>query len=421
MPTVNQTSSVGSGGPVTSVTPTFANPVTSGNGVIVLIGLDTNNISSVTDDKSNTYTSVRTANFFGTHTGAIYYCSVTTNGPTVITVTTSAGDQMAAVCLEVWGTLSLDTGSGGNGNNTTQNAGSFTTANVNTIAVGCDHSSSQPSDADSWTEPGHTQGASLKWKSLGASQTINPQWTVGLSSPYAAVAESFKSTSEGPLTWIVPEKASPADPVVVQGPNPRILPTMLWTAGAIDRTPQVPLVLRSNPPTPVPVEGNNPRVIPAFIWTGGASDVSIWFPPPVRRNFFDPPPLNKADPRILCPFDARARPPIGPGLGRKRELVQKVPNQTDPDFMNRVIIHAQQVANRLNSLVNRGRLFASGPANAQWEIRAAAHADTRDPGALDDEQAGFGTGDAWLNVNTRKVWYCYDNTLNAAKWLGPIG
>lgn len=62
-----------------------------------------------------------------------------------------------------------------------------------------------------------------------------------------------------------------------------------------------------------------------------------------------------------------------------------------------------------------GRRYRRNAGNTAWEI-AETYAATADPGADDDEAAGYAVGVRWINATAGRTFVCAEPTEGAAVW-----
>lgn len=126
-----------------------------------------------------------------------------------------------------------------------------------------------------------------------------------------------------------------------------------------------------------------------------------WFPEPVEAVWS--PPVRGTVPT-----------PVGPGRGKARPFLRRVPEPQAPDFKRRLSGFTEQVVNIANSLIAQGLLQQTGPSS--WTIQGAARTEARPPAADDDVLDGIVPGNLWIDAATGSVYINVSNTTAAAVW-----
>lgn len=232
--TLKQSSATGSGTGTAVDSGVFPTAGSAGNGIVVQISYGANNLSSVTDNIGNTYSVVRSNNFFGAQDSAIAFCSNPSAGVTKVTAHFSASTTVSLIqAHEVYGQLTSHANNGRGANEINQNAGAITTTTADTIAFICTNTSNTPTLPSGYTNLTNTSSIRYSYKVYTTTQSsITPGWTVGTSSPHGSVIVAFTSTNTtGPsvdvsfshtLTWTPTHAATGRD-------MPALADTLTWT------------------------------------------------------------------------------------------------------------------------------------------------------------------------------------------------
>lgn len=427
---VSQTSVAGSG-TGTAVSTSFSASVAAGNGVVVAIDAQADTISSVTDNKGNTYTLARKNSFFGTNTASLYHCgNIATGGsPFDVTVNFSGSttcDKIVAV--EVVGHLTLDQVNGSATNNQNPQAGPITTTFADTIVfVTLSKNGSVITRPAGYTEDVTGADAATAHNVYTSIQTgLDPQWTTTVGTANARVIASYTSSFTGAVTptWYPPDSlygpplmgapwrtftqqlyatpTPPADPTppvpvyadlgVVWGPDQ----TAPWMFGRM-----IPNELNVVPTPPPPAPSNQQATVPEFL-LGPPIPGSPWF---AMAIMFSQEGTSPAPPPTPRPADS------GGGRGKQKPFINRVPKENHERRLARL---SETLEGMINSLVSQGILILTG--NAEFALRPGCFVEARDPTVTDDKRAGVVQGSHWLNSMTQSVYICVDNTADAASW-----
>jgi len=188
-----------------SNTATFSSDVTSGNLILVAITQWNSTVSSVTDNKGNTYTAVTSAQHANTATDytQLYYAKNVAAGATTVTVTFSSGVGNIGI-YEYSGlstTSPLDQVTSNTGASTTPNGGTLTTTPDNELyfAVGADDNgnNSTPTAGGGYTVENHQDDSANHERfytedRVSAHGSYSTDFTIGASSDWAVIGASFK-------------------------------------------------------------------------------------------------------------------------------------------------------------------------------------------------------------------------------------
>lgn len=194
----------------TSASVSFASTVVSGDivtGYAFLNGASSNTVTSITDDKSNSYTVVNAVTTVGgfTWTGVAFWSGgALTNGPLTITVNSSFSTSNLWITLGEFtppaGTLSLDGNSSNKDNvGTTQpTAGSFTTT-VNGDLIYC--AVFKAGGGISGVGSGFTAGQGVtsdfadEFQTQTSAGSINPNWASSVGDQWTCNAFAIKAVT----------------------------------------------------------------------------------------------------------------------------------------------------------------------------------------------------------------------------------
>src|SRR5262245_21690295 len=103
--TVVQASTAGSGSG-TSTPTSFASPVTTGNGIVVVVNYAANTLTSITHSEGNSYSLAAVGNFFGVMLSSIYYTANPTGGSSFsVTANFGSGTSCEIQAFEIAGQL----------------------------------------------------------------------------------------------------------------------------------------------------------------------------------------------------------------------------------------------------------------------------------------------------------------------------
>lgn len=201
------------------------------------------------------------------------------------------------------------------------------------------------------------------------------------------------------------------------------------TGGTVLPSDFLPRQSRSRPALPPPPIQPARRQYP-FLLDGSGVSVMDWQPfmrlPRPRVLLPQAPTLNH--PSLGWLFAPGLRPPGGLTKNKAKPYLNRVPvipgEESQVGFA-RLARFATVLSNQWNSLVRQGILVqtptADSPTGADgFQVRASAHVDTRDPGAMDDSSEDYLPGMCWVNSVTKKAWFCTSNTPGAATWSGPF-
>jgi len=206
--------------------------------------------------------------------------------------------------------------------------------------------------------------------------------------------------AEGSLLFIPPAPKPPVyEPEFREGPPMQGAP---WRKKSQDG--------QFNYQLPPPLPAPSPSVYPTEIFAG----------PPMRgAPWLGRLPIDEGT-RLVGLVNVPPVPiPVGPGRGKNRPFVARVPDVTDERRLGRV---TDQVSSILNSLIGQGILVQTGI--QVWTLRGAAFISTRSPLATDDATIGANPGNIWINTTNSTVWFCVSNAKSAAVWItvsGPFG
>lgn len=152
------------------------------------------------------------------------------------------------------------------------------------------------------------------------------------------------------------------------------------------------------------------------------------FPPPAGEDWF-PMNLKAVRPRAIEPYAdpaKRRRPfmfgytpnplPPGPGKGTATPFIRRLPLESEERRLLRV---HDQISSLANSLIGQGMLRQLSP--DEWQIIGGAFVSPTPPTPAHDITQGFVPGSAWLDETLGKLYFCWQNTVGAAVWIGPIG
>lgn len=405
--------------------------------------------------------------FVNTTPGA---CTVTVT-PSASTYVTIAIHEYAGVATS----SALDGTNSNAATSSTQTTGSVPVNNPDTLVFGAISGTSTPTAPAASAPYSFVQqkpnafptGASLLTLNyIGASAASTPTMTSSNTIGYQGAGASFKPLVETIANVYPPEfrlgptvRAVPIFKLLLPPPPLDIAPPPTYPINTADSYPpevgrrpyflpqwaslRAAMIRDQHPPPPVPAPPSD--LSAPMVWTGPRVPGVVWtyflpvrsvpafafpandpppdligpqvYPPPVvfgpaipgvlRARFVAPSGFIPTKPPVPTPT-----PPIGPGIGKNRPKVPRVPRYTTD---TRRASHASEVIhNGWNALVDTGDIQQVG-AN-RFVIRAGGFAAAADPTATDDVTIGAKPGSLWVNTVAGQAYVCISAAQGAAVW-----